>query len=80
MAESELARLVSTPNESDFAAEVANLVPRQSELHERRAHLHAEELDWANWNGLDLAGVNSEPEVVQSFDQQLSVLSVLAAG
>ena len=34
VAESELARLVSTLNESDFAAEVANLVPRHSELHE----------------------------------------------
>ena len=45
MAESELAHLVSTPNESDFAAEVANLVPRHSELHECRVDLDAKELD-----------------------------------
>ena len=45
VAESELAGLVSTPNESYFAADVASLVPRHSELHECRVDLDAEELD-----------------------------------
>ena len=36
-----------------------------------RVDLDAEELDGASWNGLDLVGVNSEPEVVQNVDQNV---------
>ena len=49
VAASELAHLVWTPNESDFAAEVANLVPRISELHECR-------VTWMPSNSIERVG------------------------
>ena len=68
---------VSAADGLDLAAEIANLVPRDSELHESRVDLDAEELDRAGRDRLDLVGMHGEAEVVESLDEQLRVTETL---